>query len=306
MEKTKTIKGFNRNLQCDYESHDNRQYKIGETYTEEGKIELYENGIHAINPYVTPFRIFKFYPPADSRYCEVEASGEVDIEEYPQEIAVSKLTVVKEIGIPELVSMHKERVKQDITSGETAIATYGNACSVNFGESIAAKEGVSCAGHGSKSSAGYKGISCAGHEGMSETGDYGVSCVGHEGISEAGRIGVSSAGEQGVSRAGDGGVSSAGDKGVSFVGDDGVASAGRRGMAIAGNDGVAASLGASSVGSNGIAVACEKVKGDIGSVLVLVHSIKEWKATIVDGETIKANTWYTVENGEWVEIPLEK
>ena len=30
-------------------------------------------------------------------------------------------------------------------------------------------------------------------------------------------------------------------------------------------------------------------------------SISAWKAAIVDGETIKAETWYKLENGEFVE-----
>ena len=62
---------------------------------------------------------------------------------------------------------------------------------------------------------------------------------------------------------------------------------------------------------NGVAVARGnyiKVKGGIGSLLVIAkeysntYDIKEWKAAIVDGETIKADTWYTVENGKWIEV----
>ena len=54
-----------------------------------------------------------------------------------------------------------------------------------------------------------------------------------------------------------------------------------------------------------------KVKGGLGSVLVIAIEkitnceIKEWKAAVVDGETIKADTWYTVRGGKFVEVENE-
>lgn len=36
------------------------------------------------------------------------------------------------------------------------------------------------------------------------------------------------------------------------------------------------------------------------------YDIKEWKAVVVDGEAIKADTWYTLVGGEMVEIESEK
>ena len=49
-------------------------------------------------------------------------------------------------------------------------------------------------------------------------------------------------------------------------------------------------------------------KGGIGAIIVIVNennddfSIKEWKAAIVDGDSIKADTWYRLKNGEFVEV----
>ena len=51
-----------------------------------------------------------------------------------------------------------------------------------------------------------------------------------------------------------------------------------------------------------------KVKGGLGAVLVLVeesqysYDIDSWKAVVVDGETIKPDTWYGLKNGEVIEI----
>lgn len=35
------------------------------------------------------------------------------------------------------------------------------------------------------------------------------------------------------------------------------------------------------------------------------NEIAEWKASIVDGDTIKADTWYTLNDGEFVEVADE-
>jgi hypothetical protein len=53
------------------------------------------------------------------------------------------------------------------------------------------------------------------------------------------------------------------------------------------------------------------VKGGIGAILVIAeenekdYDVKEWKAVVVDGETIKADTWYKLVDGELVEVGQE-
>lgn len=89
------------------------------------------------------------------------------------------------------------------------------------------------------------------------------------------------------------------------------ATAGYRGAATAGNYGAATSSGSSASGRNGLSVARGdnvRVKGGIGAVLVIAeedtnsYDIKDWKAVVVDGETVKADTWYKLVNGELVEV----
>ena len=90
----------------------------------------------------------------------------------------------------------------------------------------------------------------------------------------------------------------------------GAATAGNYGAATAGNYGAATSRGRASVGENGIASArCSHpmAKGGIGAVLVLARERDDnydllcWNSAVVDGKTIKANTWYTIDDGEIVE-----
>ena len=81
--------------------------------------------------------------------------------------------------------------------------------------------------------------------------------------------------------------------------------------ATAGDCGAATSRGRASVGENGIASArCSRpmAKGGIGAVLVLARERDDnydllcWNSAVVDGKTIKANTWYTIDDeGNFVE-----
>ena len=95
------------------------------------------------------------------------------------------------------------------------------------------------------------------------------------------------------------------------AGDYGAATAGDSGAATAGDYGAATARGKASTGSNGLSVARGnnvRVKGGIGSILVIAeekedtHDIVDWKAVLVDGEVVKADTWYRLENGELVEV----
>ena len=102
-----------------------------------------------------------------------------------------------------------------------------------------------------------------------------------------------------------------GDKEAVAVGDKESAAAGAYGSAAAGWRGSAVSRGCSSTDKNGIAVVRGngvKAKGGLGTILVIAiekrdsYDIAEWKAAVVDGETIKADTWYTLKDGEFVEV----
>ena len=122
---------------------------------------------------------------------------------------------------------------------------------------------------------------------------------------------AATAGNYGAATAGNYGAATAGYKGAATAGDSGAATAGYKGAATAGNYGAATSRGKSATGKNGLSVAKGNnvmVKGGIGAVLVICeekddsYDIKEWKVAVVDGETIKADTWYKLENGEFKEI----
>ena len=117
-------------------------------------------------------------------------------------------------------------------------------------------------------------------------GDKESAAAGYKGSAAAGNWGSAAAGNCGSAAAGDGGSAAAGNWGSAAAGDSGSAAAGKQGIACCRGG---------------------KVKGNIGAVLALSelddngNNISA-KAVIVDGKTIKVNTWYTLKNGEFVEV----
>ena len=135
--------------------------------------------------------------------------------------------------------------------------------------------------------------------------------AGYRGVATAGDNGAATAGDCGAATAGYRGAATAGDRGAATAGDSGAATAGNHGAATAGNYGAATARGKALTGSNGLSVARGKnvqVKGGIGAILVIAeerdntYDIVDWKAVVVDGEVVKADTWYRLENGELVEV----
>ena len=104
------------------------------------------------------------------------------------------------------------------------------------------------------------------------------------------------------------------DPDMATAGYKGAATAGNYGAAKAGNYGAATSRGRSASGKDGLSVARGndvKVKGGLGAILVIAeeerksYNISKWKAVVVDGERIKADTWYKLKDGEFVECGEE-
>ena len=106
-----SYKGMNKDMKCR-----GFQYEIGKTY-ETDKAECCNTGFHACE---CPLDVLKYYAPNESRYFEVEQSGEIDRDGEDSKIASTKLTVGAEIGIPGLVKAHIEWVKSKCEKEESS------------------------------------------------------------------------------------------------------------------------------------------------------------------------------------------
>ena len=106
------------------------------------------------------------------------------------------------------------------------------------------------------------------------------------------------------------GAATAGYRGAATAGDSGAATAGDSGAATAGDYGAATSRGSVTVGANGAGLVRSndvKIRGGLGAILVIAeekensYDLTHWKTVVVDGETVKADTWYKLVDGELVE-----
>ena len=257
----KAYKGFDKDLKCR-----GFQYEIGKEY-ETDKAVACETGFHACE---YPLDVLGYYPPNDSRYCEVEQSGETDKRGDDTKVASTKIRIGAEIGIAGLVKAAIEYTKERATE---------------------VKGGRTSQDQGAASATGDCGAASA-------TGDQGAaSATGDRGAASA-------TGDRGAASAtGDCGAASAtGDRGAaSATGNRGAASAtGNRGAASAtGKAGVALAAGryGRAMGGLGCAI-CIVERGEFNGETYPIIAIK---AAIVDGKTIKPGVWYTLKNGEFTE-----
>ena len=290
----KSYKGMSKNMT----GYDDFQFEVGKKYEADGEIECCGNGFHACE---APLDVFAYYPPAISRYFEVEQSGDIDKSNDDTKVSSRKIKIGAEIGIPGLIKAHFEYVKAHTTEEHTdpKQATAGDG-----GAATAGERGAATAGDRGAATAGYRGAATAGYRGAATAGDSGAATAGDSG--------AATAGDGGAATAGDRGAATAGKYGAATAGNYGAATAGNYGAATAGDSGAATSRGKSKTGKNGICVARGngvKVCGGIGSVLVAVeeyehdYDILDWKCAVVDGEIIKSDKWYTLKNGEFVEVP---
>jgi|GEM_PF-545384 len=293
-----SYKGMNKNMQCR-----GMQYEVGKDFSADGDIECCGNGLHACE---RPLDVFDYYAPGTgARYFRVEQSGKMVRGSNDSKVASSKMRVDAEIGIRGLVKAHIDYVKAHTTMEHIDyVKEHITAEHTNPKRAIAGDRGAATAGNCGAATAGYRGAATAGDRGAATAGDLGAATAGNCGAATAGNCGAATAGYRGAATAGNCGAATAGYRGAATAGD--------LGAATAGNCGAATSRGRASVGENGIASArCSHpmAKGGIGAVLALARERDDnydllcWNSAVVDGKTIKANTWYTIDDdGEFVEV----
>ena len=210
-----------------------------------------------------PIDVLNHYAPSKSRYFEAEAEDvSAERESSDSKIVAKKMTLKAEIGVPGLVKAQIEYIKNQI-GFEDAIKRAN-----------AEKENYATGDRGAASATGYQGAASAtGYQGA-------ASATGNQGAASA-------TGYQGA-------ASATGDRGAaSATGYQGAASAtGNAGVALA------AGIECKAMGALGCAICCVERGGGNGETYPIIAV----KAAIVDGEKIKADTWYRLKNGEFVEV----
>ena len=153
-------KGFDKNLKCrDF------QYEVGKEYEMDGDIKCCERGFHACE---SPLEVFDHYDMLNSRFAEVEQSGEIDKEEDTTKVCSSKIKIKAELNLADIVKLGVEWIK-DVTSPsklkkETDLNDNGNNSAKIGSSGYSAKIGSS----GDSAQIGSSGYSAK----IGSSGDY--------------------------------------------------------------------------------------------------------------------------------------
>ena len=284
-EKIIAYKAMDKNMMCR-----GKQYEVGKTYHED-KADCCRAGMHACE---NPLDVLRYYPLKDGpRFFEVECGGNVNKSGEDSKLACTELTVKGEVNFAGLVKAAVNAVFNRV-KGKKPFSSGNSSTAGSSGDSSTAGSS------GNSSTAGSSGDSST----AGSSGDY--STAGSSGYSStAGSSGDSStAGSSGYySTAGSSGdYSTAGSSGNSST----AGSSGYYSTAAA----TGAYCNAKADGKDSIAVvngAFGKACGALGCYLVLTEYDDDGnmllaKMAKVDGVVIKKNTWYTLKNGEFVEV----
>ena len=275
----KSYKAFDKNMQCR-----GFQYEVGKEYEMDGHIECCKSGFHACE---YPWDVFDYYDMLESRFAEVEQSGTIDREEDTTKVCSSRIKIKAELKLADIINIGVEWLK-DITSPskvkkDGALNDNGDRKKQIGSSGDSAKIGSSGDSAKIGSSGDYAKIGSSGDYAQIGSSGY-YAQIGSSGNSA--QIGSSGNSAQIGSSGYYAQIGSSGDYAkIDSTGEDSV-------IMCAGNNSMA--------------------KAKVGSWITLA----EWdwsdeknrhvpvcvKTEYVDGEKIKADTWYKLENGRFVEV----
>lgn len=151
-----TYKGFKQDLTCR-----GFQFEMGKTFEHKGKVRACSSGFHSCE---YPLDCFGYYPPAESRYAETVAQGDISREDGGDtKIASASNTIKAEISVHQLVTRAIEWIwsrvdkslEQTNTGDYSAASNTGNrsAAEVSGSHSVAAAFGIESKARASENSA---------------------------------------------------------------------------------------------------------------------------------------------------------
>ena len=283
-----SYKGFDKNMQCR-----GFQYEVGKEYEMDGEINCCNRGFHACK---SPMEVWDYYDMLNSRYAEVEQSGKIDEEENSTKVCSSRIKIKAELKLADIINIGVEWLK-DITSpskvkADGALNDNGDRRKQIGSSGDYAQIGSSGDYAQIDSSGDYAKIGSSGNSAKIGSSGYSAK-IGSSG--DSAKIGssgdyakIGSSGDYAqIGSSGDSAkIDSSGDYAkIDSTGEDSV-------IMCAGNSSIA--------------------KAKVGSWITLA----EWKwsdekkrdvpvcvkTEYVDGENIKADTWYQLKNGKFVEV----
>ena len=115
----KAYKGFKRDLTCR-----GFQYEIGKTFEIKGNITCCAKGFHACE---FPLEVFEYYDMLNSRFCEVEQTGDISRQEMSTKVCSSKIKIVTELKLADMIRLGVEW----LINATSSVLAKGDVKSVN-------------------------------------------------------------------------------------------------------------------------------------------------------------------------------
>ena len=110
-------KGFDKDMKCR-----GFQYEVGKEYEESVDVQICKKGFHACED---PIDVFNYYPPSDSRFCEVEQYGEIRKDKNDSKVASSRIKIGGEIGLKGIIEAGvKFRMERCTYEGDSVTTGY--------------------------------------------------------------------------------------------------------------------------------------------------------------------------------------
>ena len=280
----KAYKGFDKDLKCR-----GFQYEVGKEYEEESA-KLCKKGFHACE---NPLDTFRYYAPTDSRYCEVDVDDNGERNSDDSKVCGKRIKIGAEIGLKGVINACVRFVLDKCES-----ATEENASGWN-GNAAASGENGNAAASGVSGNAAASGV----------RGNAAASGANGNAAASGGNGNAAASGESGNAAA----SGENGNAAASGVSGNAAASGESGNAAASGVRGTASVTGpygkASALGEQCLAVAWGQdslARGAVGNWIVVSErdddgNIIDAKIAKVDGDTIKADTWYKLANGAIVE-----
>ena len=263
----KGYKGFDKDLKCR-----GFQYEVGKEFTHDGEVEVCRSGYHFCT---NPLDVFRYYDPATSRFCEVESTGDERTHDEDSKVATSKLRVVAEIGLAAMIKLGVKVLYEKLSQKGLATSDTNSAAATSDYKSIAAASDY----RSTAATSGDKSVAAtSGDESVAATSGYYSVAATSGYYSMAATSGYKSI------------AAASGDKSIAAT------SGNRSTVVVTGKESVAISTGYEG-----------RARGALGCWLILAERDNDGhilvvKTAKVDGEKIKADTLYTLKDGEFVKI----
>jgi len=123
-------KGFGNDFKCR-----GFQFEPGKTYEHDGEARACASGFHFCE---SPFDVWTYYPPSDSRFAKVEGMGKTDKNGEDSKVACTKLHVGAEISLNAFVNAGVKFILDRVTPEKKETNTGYQSAATNTGNQSAA------------------------------------------------------------------------------------------------------------------------------------------------------------------------